>query len=73
VAALTREVMNERAVLACRRPGAGLFTDALDRALARRGLTVPAYEHDLATELRGERQAVLDGPQARALGVAGRS
>jgi len=35
-AALTRDVMNEKAVLGCRRPGEGLFITALDRELKRR-------------------------------------
>ncbi len=67
-AALTRDVMNEQAVLACRRPGAGLFIGALDRELERRGLTVPAFEHDLAAELRGRHQTVLATPAPRTLG-----
>ena len=53
-AALTRDVMNERAVLGCRRAGEGLFIQELDRALSHRHLTVPAFEHDLAAELRGD-------------------
>ncbi len=69
-AALTREVMNERAVLACRRPGEGLFITALDRELKRRRLTVPAFEHDLAAELLGKRQTVLATGPARTLGTA---
>lgn len=69
VAALTRDVMNEGAVLGCRRRGDGLFVRALDRELKRRRLTVPAFEHDLAAELRGKRQSVLTtGPQ-RTLGT----
>jgi uncharacterized protein YbbK (DUF523 family) len=67
-AALTRDVMNEQAVLGCRRPGEGLFITALDRELKRRRLTVPALEHDLAAELRGQRQAVLDAGALRTLG-----
>lgn len=67
-AALTRDVMNERAVLACWRPGEGLFIEALDRELRRRGLTVPAFEHDLAAELRGEHQEVLATGPVRMLG-----
>jgi hypothetical protein len=60
--------MNEQAVLGCRRPGDGLFIDALDRRLKRRGLTVPAFEHDLAAELRGRPQTVLTPPAPRSLG-----
>jgi hypothetical protein len=68
-AALTRDVMNEQAVLACRRPGEGLFIEALDRELKRRGLTVPALEHDLAAELHGKHQPVLAAPPPRTLGT----
>ena len=68
-AALTRDVMNEQAVLACRRPGEGLFIEALDRELKRRGLTVPALEHDLAAELHGKRQPLLAAPPPRTLGT----
>ncbi|OBB82676.1 2-thiouracil desulfurase family protein [Mycobacterium sp. 852002-30065_SCH5024008] len=67
-AALTRDVMNERAVLGCRRKGEGLFIAALDRRLRRRGLEVPALEHDLAAELRGSRQALLAADALRTLG-----
>ncbi len=68
-AALTRDVMNERAVLGCRRAGEGLFIQELDRALSHRHLTVPAFEHDLAAELRGERQAVFSAGASRVLGT----
>jgi|GEM_PF-336551 len=68
-AALTRDVMNEQAVLGCRRTGAGLFIKALDRELIRRRLTLPAFEHDLAAELRGSRQAVLATGTCRILGT----
>lgn len=67
-AALTREVMNEEAVLGCRRLGQGLFVRELDRALRRRGLTVPALEHDLVAELRGDRQTLLVAKSRRMLG-----
>lgn len=69
-AALTRDVMNEQAVLGCRRPGEGLFIKALDRQLKRHGLTVPALEHDLAAELHGKRQTLLAAPVPRTLGTA---
>ena len=46
----------------------GLFIKALDRELKRRRLTVPALEHDLAAELRGQRQAVLATRSSRTLG-----
>ena len=71
-AALTRDVMNEQAVLGCRRAGDGLFIRALDRQLRRRGLTVPALEHDLAAELAGTRQSLLAVPPVRVLGVRAR-
>ncbi|MCV7213897.1 hypothetical protein H7J51_01190 [Mycobacterium crocinum] len=70
-AELTRDVMNERAVLNCRRPGAGLFIESLDRELQRRKANLPAREHDLAAELRGERQTVLAGPPPKTLGDRG--
>jgi uncharacterized protein YbbK (DUF523 family) len=72
MAALTCDVMNDRAVLGCRRPGEGMFIRALDRQLTRRGLSLPAREHDLATELQGGTQKVLDAPAARTLGTPGR-
>ncbi len=63
-AAMTRDVINERAVIGCRRPGRGLFVRALDRELERSNVTVPAFEHDLVAELRGAPQTVLaDGPR----------
>ena len=43
----------------------------LDRQLARRRLSLPAYEHDLAIELHGGTQAVLATPAARTLGRPG--
>jgi hypothetical protein len=67
-AALTRDVMNEQAVLGCRRAGSGLFIQALDRELKRRRLTVPALEHDLADELHRGRQTLLAGQPPRTLG-----
>jgi predicted secreted protein len=70
-AALTRDVMNERAVLGCRRSGEGLFIAALDRQLGRRGLEVPALEHDLAAELRGSQQTLLTAGPLRTLGALG--
>ena len=71
LAALTREVMNDRAVLGCRRPGDGMFIRALDRQLARRRLSLPAYEHDLAIELHGGTQAVLATTADSTLGRRG--
>lgn len=67
-AAQTRDVMNERAVLGWRSSGEGLFIKALDRELKRRRLIVPAFEHDLAAELRGEQQAVFVKGERRMLG-----
>lgn len=67
-ATLTRDVMTEQVVLGCRRSGEGLFIDALDRRLKRCGKTVPAFEHDLVAELRGQRQTVLTSPAPRSLG-----
>lgn len=68
-AALTRDVMNNQAVLGCRRAGEGLFVRLLDHELRRRGLTVPGLEHDLAAELRGERHSVLATRPSRTLGA----
>lgn len=68
LAALTRDVMNEQAVLACRQSGEGLFMKALDRELERRDLTLPAYQHDLAAELFGQDQMVLESGVKRMLG-----
>jgi uncharacterized protein YbbK (DUF523 family) len=67
-AALTRQVMNERVVLGCRQPGAGLFIEALDRELARRHLRLRAFEHALADELEGRAPAAVDALPARELG-----
>jgi uncharacterized protein YbbK (DUF523 family) len=72
-AALTRDVMNERAVLGCRRAGEGLFIKALDRELHRRRMTVAGFEHDLAAELRGEQRSVLAEGRSRMLGSARRT
>ena len=68
-AALTREVVNERAVIACRRSGQGLFVTALDRELKRRNVIVPAFEHDLVAELHGVPQSVLAGGPTASLGA----
>lgn len=68
-AALTPEFMNEQAVLGCRLPGEGLFIRALDRQLGRRGIAVPALEHDLAGELHGSREALLGRSAGRTLGA----
>ena len=69
-AALSRDVMNERAVIGCHRRGEGLFIKALDRELKRRRLDVPAFEHDLVAELRGRRQQVLVPGPLRTLGTS---
>ena len=68
LAALTRDTMNRRAVLDCRQPGTGLFIEALDHRLRRRGCELPAWEHDLATELDGKPQRLLAAPARRTLG-----
>lgn len=69
-AALTRDVMNDRAVIGCRRQGEGLFVRALERELKCRRLEVPAFEHDLVAELRGQRREVLATGSIRTLGVS---
>jgi uncharacterized protein YbbK (DUF523 family) len=68
-AALTRELVNEQAVLACRRPGEGLFIRALDRQLARRSCPLPALEHDLAGELLGDTRTPLERSVRRTIGT----
>jgi predicted secreted protein len=59
-ALMSRDVMNERAVVDCRTAGEGLFVGALKHQLNRRGLTVPFLEHDLLAEMRGQPQTALD-------------
>jgi predicted secreted protein len=59
LAQLSREVVNEQAVLGCRQTGEGLFIRELQRELRRRHIEVPFLEHDLAAEMRGERQVLL--------------
>jgi uncharacterized protein YbbK (DUF523 family) len=66
---LSAEVVNNEAVLACRRAGQGMFIEALDRELERAQVRVPALEHDLAAELAGETQLLLGSPPAGALGA----
>ncbi len=68
--ALTGDVVSERAVPGCRRAGEGLFSRALGRELMRRSPSLPAFQDDLAAELRGNRQAVL-ATGARILGALG--
>jgi hypothetical protein len=68
-ASLTREFMNEHVVLGCRHSGEGMFIRALDRQLNRRGIRIPAVEHDLATELEGGAQTLLSTPVLRTLGT----
>jgi uncharacterized protein YbbK (DUF523 family) len=53
LAGIDRTDLNERAIVGCRAPGEGLFTRALKRRLARRGLDVPFVEYDLVAEMRG--------------------
>jgi uncharacterized protein YbbK (DUF523 family) len=69
-AILTRDLMNEQAVLACRRPGEGMFIQALDRQLKRRRIPLRAFEHDLARELHGQAQTLLRPSPARRLGAS---
>lgn len=52
VAEVDRSTMNEQAIVACRRPGQGMFVQAVQRQLARRRLSVSWYEHDLLDEIR---------------------
>ncbi len=68
--ALTRDVVNERAVVGCRLSGQGMFVAALDRELARRKATVPAFEHDLVAELHGTFRPVLCRGPRTSLGSA---
>jgi predicted secreted protein len=60
-----RSRVNREVVLACRKAGAGMFIQSLQRQLRRRGLAAPLLEHDLAIEMRGERQRLLGDPGAR--------
>ena len=50
---LDRETFNETAIAQCAAEGQGLFIQALERELDRRGLQVPFLEHDLIAEMRG--------------------
>ena len=67
--ALTRELVNEQAVLDCRLPGEGLFIQALGRQLARRSCPLSALEHDLAGELHGGTRTPLEDSVRRTLGT----
>jgi uncharacterized protein YbbK (DUF523 family) len=60
LARIDRATVNERVVLGCRTPGEGIFSHALKRELARRGTDVPFVDYDLADEIRGVRQDVLE-------------
>ena len=51
---LDRETFNERAIVRCLAEGQGLFIEALERELDRRGLHVPFLEHDLIAEMHGK-------------------
>jgi predicted secreted protein len=57
IASLSREMLNEQAIIGCRVVGEGLFIAALRRQLRRRGLTVPFFEHDPLTERDGQKVA----------------
>lgn len=54
---------NTALMAAARIDGEGYFIRALRRALARRGLTIPFQEHDLAAELRGRPAVPADDTQ----------
>jgi hypothetical protein len=56
LALIDRTTVNERAVVACLAAGEGLFTTALRRRLARRGLDVAFVAYDLIAEMRGAPQ-----------------
>ena len=56
LALIDRTTINERAVVACRVAGEGLFIGALERELARRGVDVPFIEYDLIAEMHGTPQ-----------------
>jgi hypothetical protein len=60
IARIDRTTVNERVVLGCLTPGEGLFTRALEQELARRGLDVPFVDYDLAAEMRGVHQDVVE-------------
>jgi predicted secreted protein len=61
-----RVTVNRDVVTACRRPGSGLFTHALQRQLHHRHLDVPFLEHDLIAEMHGQPQHLLSQPLAPA-------
>ncbi len=54
VAQCNRRFVNGEAVAACLREGEGLFIDAIQRQLRRKGIAVKWYEHDLLTEITGQ-------------------
>ncbi len=49
-----RDTVNRDVVAACRRPGTGLFTHALQRQLHHRHLDIPLLEHDLIAEMHDD-------------------
>ena len=53
-ASMDSHQVNDALMTSARRPGRGYFVHALQRELSRRQLEVPFFEHDLASELRGE-------------------
>ena len=67
LARLDRGFMNDTVVNGSTRPGRGLFIEALNAALARRGRCVPLLAHDLRSEAPGA--SIRPGP--RPAGVAG--
>jgi predicted secreted protein len=54
LAAISRDKINECAVIRCRVAGEGLFIRSLRRQLSRRGLAIPLLEHDLVEEMHGQ-------------------
>jgi predicted secreted protein len=69
LARMDRRFMNETVVANSVRPGRGLFTQALDDSLARRGCCVPLLAHDLRSEIPGS--SIAAGPKPA--GVLGAS
>ena len=53
LAQIDRNLINDRAVLACRTTGEGLFIRLLRKQLQRRGISVRYLEHDLIAEMQG--------------------
>jgi uncharacterized protein YbbK (DUF523 family) len=74
ITSIDRATMNQRAVVGCRTPGEGIFTQQLRRRLNRDGMTVPFVEYDIVAEMRGEAQdPVADLLRAAAGGTSARA